>query len=249
MIYNTHISPFHHLENYPFTLHSWLKYWYPSICKYLDIEPSSDYTALKKALSIAMSTIQEQVLTNTIRGKKVCIVAPGPSLEEHIDFIDTINQSYVIIAVDGATQFLIENGIYPNIIVTDFDGNIEAQLLAQERGSLLLLHVHGDNFSTVNHYLPLLSQRAFAITTQISPAKGSFNFLGFSDGDRAVCLAHSFHASEILLIGFDFGEKIGYYSKGFKLTKHQKEKKLRKFVIAQSVINWCASNSAPIKTI
>ncbi|GAH28725.1 unnamed protein product, partial [marine sediment metagenome] len=82
-------------------------------------------------------------------------------------------------------------------IVTDFDGKIADQISALERGSILLVHSHGDNLNTLRKYLPKIVSGSFVITTQVNPLPGSSNFLGFTDGDRAVCLATVMSAKRI----------------------------------------------------
>ncbi|MCQ2071391.1 MAG: DNA transporter, partial [archaeon] len=42
------------------------------------------------------------------------------------------------------------------------------------------------------------------LTTQGRPQNTVFNYGGFTDGDRCVCLAREFGATRILLYGFDF---------------------------------------------
>jgi len=247
MIYNTNDSPFHPLESYDFNLSVWLSHWYPLICDYLKMDANNDYYALKSILARTKSNVNRDTLSKIIKENNVCIIAPGPSLEKNLDFLKTIAKNHILLAIDGATQFLIEKEIFPSVIVSDFDGDINAQLLAQKRGAILLLHIHGDNLHTINKYINKFRQYNFVITTQTRPLEGSFNFLGFSDGDRAVCFSHLMHAKEILLVGFDFGNEIGRYSKLFPLSLVQQEKKFKKFVIAKSIINWCANNNAMIK--
>jgi len=49
-------------------------------------------------------------------------------------------------------------------------------------------------------------------TTQLKPFGKLHNFGGFTDGDRAVCLAEHFKAGLIILAGMDFEGEIGEYS-------------------------------------
>ena len=84
------------------------------------------------------------------------------------------------------------------------------------------------------------------ITTQSKPVNGTFNFLGFTDGDRAVCLSSLLKASTATLIGFDFGQTIGKFSKENIFSESMKQRKLKKFTIAKSIINWCAKSGLKI---
>ena len=144
---------------------------------------------------------------------------------------------YTKIAADGATQALIENGIIPDIVVTDLDGNIEFIKKASESNSIMIVHSHGDNISR----LPYANLFRNCIgTTEDKPFRKIKNFGGFTDGDRCVFLANHFGASKIILIGMDFGTRIGKYSKGGAYNRSLKLKKLSK---GKSLLEWLASKS------
>ena len=70
-----------------------------------------------------------------------------------------------------------------------------------------------------------------------------YNFGGFTDGDRAVFLAEELGAKKIFLIGFDFGEIVGKWSKPY-LKEHASiwESKKKKFKIAQMLLEWLKKN-------
>ncbi|MBQ3620507.1 MAG: DUF115 domain-containing protein [Methanosarcinaceae archaeon] len=119
-------------------------------------------------------------------------------------------KDHVIIAADGAAAVLSENGIRPDIIVTDLDGRCEEDVAEEirlgrtdDRGvsTLLLIHAHGNNRPALEKYLP--QSGAFIATCQCRPAGKALNFGGFSDGDRCLFLAEGFDASKIVLFGFD----------------------------------------------
>ena len=131
-------------------------------------------------------------------------------------------------------------------MVSDLDGQVNEQIIAQKQGSILFIHIHSHNTLTVEEVISQLCKGKLAITTQLNPINGSYNFLGFTDGDRGVCLSTWGKAKRTVLVGFDFGDKIGIYSKVKKLTRQQKDRKLKKFVIAKSVINWCTHNGCKI---
>jgi uncharacterized Rossmann fold enzyme len=54
-------------------------------------------------------------------------------------------------------------------------------------------------------------------STQVAPVENVHNFGGFTDGDRSVFLAEEFGAKKIVLVGMDFGNSIGRYSKEKKV--------------------------------
>ena len=77
-------------------------------------------------------------------------------------------------------------------------------------------------------------------TTQTKKFGKLENFGGFTDGDRCVFLAEYFDASKIILIGMDFGQKIGKYSKHQVVNRRTKIKKLK---FGKMIVEWLATKS------
>jgi len=179
-----------------------------------------------------------KVLANSISGKNVLVAGAGPSLEDILPKIGSLKQ-FTIIAADGASQALLENSIRPEIIVTDLDGSHEHLLQADKMGSIMVVHAHGDNVNLLRNLVPKM-QNCIG-TTQVKPLHNVHNFGGFTDGDRAVFLANEFEAKTIVLIGMDFGEKIGRYSK----TNVKDEKlKIAKMAVGKELLEWLSTFSA-----
>lgn len=249
MIYDTKGSPFKEFETKVFSLSIWLEFWYPHICKFLKINSVNDELALREVLEIVKSNMSSEELKTTMsRGNRALIIAPGERLEEQLEqYLPIINkEDTILISADGATSFLLEQGFIPHIIVTDLDGDLSDQFKAQKTGSILLIHVHGDNISTIKDNINNIRKNNFILTTQIEPLPGSYNFYGFTDGDRAVCMSTLMKVKEIILFGFDFGPVIGKYSKQYPLNEEMKRRKMKKFLIAKSIINWCANTEQKI---
>ena len=144
-------------------------------------------------------------LKQILGGREVNVFGAGPSLEE----LERIPEGTAI-SCDGATSFLMERGRVPEVIVTDLDGRVEDILEASMLGSVVVVHAHADNVEAVRRYVPKL--RNVVPTAQVEPPEGVYNFGGFTDGDRAVFMAHALGAGRINLYGMDFGEKVGRYS-------------------------------------
>ena len=163
----------------------------------------------------------------------------GPSLEVNLREIlksKIIKNQDVIIAADGATKAFLINDIAPDIIVTDFDGDLEAIIEANKRGSIIVIHAHGDNLDKIQKFSRIFKRKIG--TVQVKPFGFLKNFGGFTDGDRCVFLAEHFNARKIFLYGFDFGNIVGKYSKpGHKNNFKADEIKLKKLEIAESLIN------------
>ncbi|MEM2759526.1 MAG: 6-hydroxymethylpterin diphosphokinase MptE-like protein [Nitrososphaerales archaeon] len=213
----------------------WFK-WYDSIRAefgYSVVEDQGTAQLLSEMLpgrDISIMTVAE-----LITGKNVLVVGAGPSLEESIGVIKGL-KSFTVIAADGASEALVESDIKPDIVVTDLDGSHEHLLKANKMGSIMVIHAHGDNANLIMNLVPRMKNCIG--TTQVKPMHNIYNFGGFTDGDRAVFLASELNAKKIVLVGMDFGERIGRYSK----TK-LKDKKLKvaKMKIAKQLLEWLAT--------
>ncbi len=107
-----------------------------------------------------------------------------------------------ICAGSAATAFM-EAQRTPDILVTDLDGVIRDQKECCRQGAVAVIHAHGDNNDLIQAHIDGFDCRMI-ITTQSRPDLAVVNFGGFTDGDRAVCMARHLGAKDIHLIGFDF---------------------------------------------
>jgi len=189
---------------------------YKKIREDLGISEEADREAAR-LLDTLVEPPELERLEGRIREREVALFGAGPSLEEM-----KAVPSGVRISADGATSFLMERDIVPDIIVTDLDGRIEDLVSANERGSLVVVHAHGDNAKLIERHAKKF-ERPLG-TTQTRPFGNLLNFGGFTDGDRAAYLAEHFGASRIDLYGMDFGTQIGKYS--FSMSSERKLKKL-----------------------
>jgi len=138
-----------------------------------------------------------------VREKAVTVCGNAPSLEKELGGIEEKNT--VFIAADGAAAVLLRKKIVPAIIVTDLDGPFQEILDANQRGSIVVVHAHGDNMDALRDLVPQLS---WVIgTAQCRPPEGIYNFGGFTDGDRCVFLSNALGAASIELAGFDFDDE------------------------------------------
>ncbi|NLN44335.1 MAG: DUF115 domain-containing protein [Methanosarcina sp.] len=139
-----------------------------------------------------------------ISGKSVLVCGNAPKLRDDLSEINFLD--FTVVAADGAAAVLMDMGIVPDVICTDLDGNseadIEKEILACEKGSIVLIHAHGDNTHMLEKYVSHFKR--FIATTQAKPFDKVYNFGGFSDGDRCVFVAKEFRAKSVRLAGFDF---------------------------------------------
>lgn len=108
-----------------------------------------------------------------------------------------------LIASGSSVRRLASLDIRPDVVVTDLDGEIGPQLDASAAGALTFIHAHGDNSDLVREYAGQFKGPVI-LTTQSRPENTVFDFGGFTDGDRAVCIAQSFGVRKVILEGFDF---------------------------------------------
>lgn len=165
-----------------------------------------------------------KVLQRKIVGKTTLIVGAGDSLDSKIKYIKK-NRTYVKIAANGATRTLIENHITPDIVVTDLDSDAAVLKKAEKAGAIMVVHGHSDNIQALKTLVPKF--RRVLGTTQVMPVEGVFNFGGFTDGDRCVFMADELGAKEIILVGMEFGDRIGQSSKNIITDVELKRAKLK----------------------
>jgi len=210
--------------------------------KYREILRDFGYSRKKDNLSCKLlnSLLVKKTRTNVIRdlieNKPVFVIGAGPSLPTCISILKKHEKITKIVA-DGATKAIIENGLKPDIIVTDLDGDITSLKKAGRTNTIMVVHAHGDNSENI-HFVK--NFKNCIGTTQTKPVGKVNNFGGFTDGDRCVFLAEYFNAKKIVLIGMDFGQKIGKYSKHRIVNRKVKIKKLK---FGKRIIEWFGTKS------
>lgn len=172
---------------------------YKEIARDFGYNISRDEEAAKIALSLAVEKdmAEKEDLRRIIEDKVVVICGAAISKE----MLSSIEGS--IISADETTSFLLKHEILPHIITTDLDGNIHDIIKANDMGSIVIIHAHGDNVGKLKEFIPKFKGKIM-ISCQSKPFGKAYNFGGFTDGDRAYCIAKHFKAREIKLIGFDF---------------------------------------------
>jgi uncharacterized Rossmann fold enzyme len=165
----------------------------------------------------------------------VFVCGAGPSLVQDIqDLYGLIRKSrYLKVAADGALDALEQAMILPQIVVSDLDSASEESLISQSKERALLVHAHGDNINLLKELVPRFGRRVIG-TTQVEPKDNVLNLGGLTDGDRSCYLASALKAKIIVLIGMDFGESEGEYSKARHDSGNvSKEKKRLKIEIGR----------------
>ena len=207
---------------------------YRSILKELSYSEKKDKESAIILDSILKKNNNNQKITKLIQGKTVFVIGSGPSLSFAIPKLKKFKKS-IKIAADSSLKPLLENGIVPDIIVTDLDGDEEAIKKLSKKKSIFVIHAHGDNIKK----LQMVKEINNCIgTTQTTPFNKIQNFGGFTDGDRGVFLANHFEAKKIILFGMDFGKQIGKFS---NTKKSDRDTKLKKLKIGEELLIWLST--------
>ena len=209
---------------------------YREILKDFGYSRKKDSQSCKLLDSLLPKKMETKKIRDLIENKPVFVVGAGPSLPSCISILKKYNKITKIVA-DGATRAIIENDLKPDIVVTDLDGDIKSLKKAGRTNTVMVVHAHGDNSEKIH----LVKNFKNCVgTTQTKPIGKVHNFGGFTDGDRCVFLASNFKAKKIILLGMDFGNRIGKYSKTGVVDRSVKIAKLRH---GKKLLEWLAQKS------
>ena len=209
--------------------------------KYSDILREFNYDEQKDKKSatvldaILKKSKADEKIRDLIQGNIVFVIGSGPSLSSAIPKLKKLKKG-IKIAADSSLKPLLENGIIPDIVVTDLDGD-ESSLRKIAKKAIFVVHAHEDNIEKLDFAKKFKNCIG---TTQTKPFKKIQNFGGFTDGDRCVFLANHFEAKKIILFGMDFGNRIGKFSNTKKSERKIKLKKLKK---GKSLLEWLSTKT------
>jgi len=209
--------------------------------RYSDILKEFKYSEKKdKESAILLNSILKKSDINKkiirlVKGKTVFVIGSGPSLSTAIPKLKKFKKS-IKIAADSSVQALVENGIIPNIVITDLDGD-KNSLKKIAKKSIFVVHAHGDNIEKLEFSKKFKNCIG---TTQSKPFSKVQNFGGFTDGDRGVFLANHYGAEKIILFGMDFGDRIGKFS---NTKKSERKTKLMKLKKGKLLLEWLSTKT------
>ena len=217
------------------TIRGW-KTKFKEIRKEFEYSEKDDLNSAKKLNSLLKRRNDKKQFQNIIKGKTVFVIGAGPSLTKSLKYIKKSKNAKKIVA-DGAVRALLEKNIKPDILITDLDGDLKSIEKIGKTKIPIIVHAHGDNYDELGMVKKLKNVTGSTQTEKIGKVE---NFGGFTDGDRCVFLAEYFNASKIVLIGMDFGQKIGKYSKHKIIDREMKIKKLR---FGKKIVEWIGTKS------
>jgi 2-amino-4-hydroxy-6-hydroxymethyldihydropteridine diphosphokinase len=146
----------------------------------------------------------DRALRSRLRGRDVLIVGNGPGpVPLPLPSPQLGLGNWAVVAADGATSTCLRQRTLPAVIVSDLDGDVPDEILANRGGALMIAHAHGDNGPALRRWVPQLPGLVIGSCAG-PPARGLLNVGGFTDGDRCLFLAEAFGARRAVLSGFDF---------------------------------------------
>jgi len=231
------------------------KVWYAKILSRFKFSYKRDCEARNYLAKILLSKSQiydlEQNLVlfkRTLRSKpNILIFGCGPSLENTVEYIFkhkglVFFKNFINIAADGAAVLLKEKSIPITAIFSDLDGITQEEFKYTQFN---IIHAHGDNIEKIKAFKEdIIKFEKIIGTTQVEPIENVLNPGGFTDGDRILFFLHKliYSSQKIFLIGMDFKNIVGKYS---KLSIMQNEEasiiKKKKLEMAVELIEWVST--------
>ncbi|MCI4350179.1 MAG: DUF115 domain-containing protein [Thermoplasmata archaeon] len=185
-------------------------------------------------------------IAERLQGRTVIVAGRAPRLDAPpLWKLAAEDPRPAVIAADGATLRCLEGGVIPDVITTDLDGPVASEVAANARGSLVVVHAHGDNLPALEQWVPEFGG-ALAGSWAGPPRDGLLDVGGFTDGDRAAYLAEHVGARRILLWAFDFEQVDEAESAPRKLEKLAWARRLLHELAERGrtpILNWAPDGS------
>ncbi len=170
------------------------------------------------------------IMNSLIKGFNFVLLGPCPLDGMELGGIRKLIKtgSSALATVGEGTGNAYRSSLHPRLTFTDLDGSPQDDVDANSKGSVVVIHAHGDNMGVLKEWVPKFPG-PIVPTCQCTPPPGIHNWGGFTDGDRAYCALRHFGASKIDLFGFDFRNPCG--SKRVDI-----ETKMKKLAWAEKII-------------
>jgi uncharacterized Rossmann fold enzyme len=204
-----------------------------------DLESAQDLISSSK---INFNSVQKNVQSQLNQSNKVIIIGAAASATELEHMIE---ENYCLIAADGAVGVLNElespEAAWSSLaaIVSDADGHPHLMQSINKKIPLFL-HAHGDNQKAWIELLPYCKGIPLQITHQCpQQLNGAINPGGFTDGDRAICLAIflGIKPEKIQLCGFT-SDKIGRWTGNTNPVRKMKKLQWMAKIIRMTGVEW-----------
>jgi len=157
--------------------------------------------------NVCENRLPASILSGKFKEMTCIIIAGGPSLNEHIDWIKSQSKNLIIIAISRVASLLYKQGITPDIIVSvdpqDFSFELNSEMMALHKETLLVQSYHLCSRMSAQwqgRSLYLGKRVPWDDETDI----GNIESIGPTVTNSAVRLAINMGFSQVLLSGVDF---------------------------------------------
>ncbi|MFX1389895.1 MAG: 6-hydroxymethylpterin diphosphokinase MptE-like protein [Promethearchaeota archaeon] len=198
----------------------------------------------KKPIEWKLENVLHLFREKIISRLSILVYGCGPSLEKTVNALIKkkgvkLFENFINLAADGASILLKEKKIKIDAIITDLDGITKQEFKYTD---FVIVHAHGNNIENLKFFSKqILDFKNIIGTTQVKPVPNLINPGGFTDGDRILYFIRSLlnPFQKVYLIGMDFGEIIGKYSKlTIKTNQKANQIKIKKLNYAIKLIKW-----------
>ncbi|MEM0249839.1 MAG: 6-hydroxymethylpterin diphosphokinase MptE-like protein [Desulfurococcaceae archaeon] len=172
----------------------------------LNFEKDQEAADLLSSILLKTSKgMEAEYLFEKIAGREVTVVVGcGKNAYLELEYVKAHyhRRELLLVAADGAAGILLDAGLVPDVVATDLDAELRSLVESSSKGSILVVHAHGDNIDRLDYITafkgPLIG------STQVEPRPLVYNFGGFTDGDRALFLLYCAGYRRAILVGFNF---------------------------------------------
>lgn len=178
------------------------------------LEPLLNIHSVTKSLNIKQ-------LEGKFKGERAILIAAGPSLKEHVDFLKKEKDSFHLFAVGSALRALIENEVYPDYVLSmdASQTNYEAHFKGLKYNGTLIYETMSNSSIQSHHKGSLIVARTSSdyITPRFNNELYSFQQASPSVAILTLQVIAYLGFSEVYLVGQDLALVGGeYYAKGVK---------------------------------
>ena len=211
---------------------------YTVVLGYLGFDIDKEWSAsamgclISKSIDLENPYVVLEMIKEVVGRESILVIGAGPSIYNKSLLERLIEASDHVICANGSCRVLLEDqDLYKDlsglvISVTDLDGGLKTLRGILDLGGYAFIHIHGDNIGLAYSAIELMKKYRdkIVITVQtIPPCDRVIIIPGFTDGDRAISLAHSMKPRSIDYIGLDFRKDVSsHYTKpNLKRGLHQ----------------------------
>ncbi|WP_342566960.1 6-hydroxymethylpterin diphosphokinase MptE-like protein [Psychrobacillus sp. FSL K6-4046] len=178
------------------------------------LEPIANINSISNSINL-------KELQGKFKGERALLIASGPSLNTHMDFIRENQEGFYLFALGPSLRALLTNDIVPDytLSIDSSAVNYETHFSGLEYNGTLIYETVSNSYIQKNHKGPLIAVKSPAdhITSSIFPNLVSFEKASPSVAVFTLQVINYLGFSEVYFVGQDLALIDGnYYAKGIK---------------------------------